>query len=107
MAKKTSRKKAQRKNAGKRSSPKPEKKVVALDLKQLEVVVDPALRLAWTDRMTISTRADVPVATLSFYAVAMNKLCEAARIQTSIPHLRQMVDVICRSIDYYPKKPPK
>ena len=112
MAKQTSskkalRKKAQRKKAGKRGSPKPDREVVAVDVAQLEVIVDPALRLTWTDRMTISLRADVPIATLSFYSLEPNRLREAARLQASVPHLQEVVDVICRTLDYYPEKASK
>ncbi len=102
MAKKTSQKK--RCGAAKRSSPT-QAKTQTIDLGDLPIEQDPALRLTWVDRMNIAYRADIPVVTLRFYSALKDQLCEASRLQTSVPHLRQIVDVICRAIDYYPKKP--
>jgi hypothetical protein len=54
--------------------------------------------------MELSIRADIPVATLRFYSVVTDRLVEACRVQTSVEHVRQIVDVLARSLDYYPTK---
>ena len=55
--------------------------------------------------MEITTRSDMPIATLRFYSALMDHLSEACRMQMSIQHLRNMVDVICKTLGYYPTKP--
>ena len=51
-------------------------------------------------------RSDLPVGTLRFFsAVGNEKLTEASRIQTSAAHMREIVNVLCRCLDYYPSKP--
>lgn len=80
-------------------------KQIAVNQARMPTIVDPGLRLAWADRMTISVRSDIPVATLSFMSVlGGERQLEAGHIQTSIPHLKRMLDVIASSIDYYPEK---
>lgn len=66
---------------------------------------DPSLQLVWVDRMTLSVRSDIPVATIRFYSVTPENLVEACRLQTTVKHLHEIVDVICRNTDYYPEKP--
>ena len=65
----------------------------------------PGLPLAWADRMEIHRRGDIPIATLRFYGALADRMCECARIQTTIAHIHQIIDVLCRSTDYYPAKP--
>lgn len=62
------------------------------------------MKSLWVDTMGMTVRADVPVATLRFFTVLEDAQQEACRIQTNVPHLKRMVDVICRSINYYPTK---
>lgn len=78
-----------------------------LDTRALPKESDPSLGLLWVDRMELSIRSDVPIATLRFYGVVTDRLCEAARLQTSISHLQAIADLLCRSLDYYPSKPEK
>lgn len=66
---------------------------------------DVALRVMWADLMELSVRGDIPVAMLRFYAALPDKLIEQTRIQTSVKHLRGMIDVLCKTTDYYPSKP--
>jgi hypothetical protein len=54
--------------------------------------------------MELSLRADNPIALLRFYSVCPPALIEASRLQTSVPHLKQIADVICNTLDYYPVK---
>ena len=61
----------------------------------------------WVDRMEFGVRGDIPVATVRFYSVCPPNLVEASRLQTSVAHLKQMVDVLCQSLDYYPSKAEK
>jgi hypothetical protein len=66
---------------------------------------DPSLRLIWVDRMELLSRGDAPIGMLRFYsAIGNEKLTEAARLQTTHAHLRGIVDVLCRTLDYYPAK---
>ena len=89
-----------------KSKKAPVKRLRPVDITRLERESDPAIRLAWVDRMEVSMRSDIPVGTLRFYsAVGDEKLTEASRIQTSVAHMRQIVDVLCRCLDYYPSKP--
>lgn len=78
-----------------------------IDVSTLPKESDPTLRLIWVDRMELSVRADTPVATMRYYSVLLDHLSEACRLQMSTVHLRSMVDVMCRSLDYYPDKPKK
>jgi len=64
-----------------------------------------SLQLIWVDRMTLGVRSDIPVATIRFHSITPGRLVEACRLQTTVKHLHEIVDVICRSIDYYPEKP--
>ncbi len=59
----------------------------------------------WVDRMEVSLRADAPIAMLRFFAIVPpNVLIESSRLQTTIAHVKRMIDVLCRSLDYYPTK---
>ena len=98
----------------KRSSKKPRrpqkddsrtvKAQAALRLDELPKESDPSIRLIWVDSMEVAVRGDVPVVTLRFYSALREKLAEACRVQTSTTHLRSILDVLCRSLDYYPSK---
>ena len=104
MGKKSS--KTQRRQAKPSSKSRRKPELLKVAVSQLPKESDPSIRLIWVDTMEIAVRGDVPISTLRFYSAITNeKLCEAFRLQTSVPHLRSMVDVICRSIGYYPSKP--
>ena len=56
--------------------------------------------------MSMTIRADVPVAELVFSTLYEGKaLVDAIRLQTSVPHLKRMADVICHNLDHRPTKP--
>jgi hypothetical protein len=58
--------------------------------------------------MRLSARGDLPITTLRFYTVVEEEgLFEAVRISTSTRHLKAIIDVLCRSFDYYPERPAK
>lgn len=61
----------------------------------------------WVDSMRIMLRADDPIATLVFYSTIPEEMIneEVVRLQTSHKHVQHIVDVLCRSLDYYPEKP--
>jgi hypothetical protein len=69
------------------------------------------LPLTWVDHMMMSVRSDLPVATLRFYSVLLPdsksevSKSEVCRLQTSVDHLKRMVDVFCRTTNYYPERP--
>lgn len=66
---------------------------------------DPSLRLVWVDRTELSLRSDAPIGTLRFHSVVgEEKLAEACRLQTTVTHLRAIVDLLCKQLDYYPAK---
>jgi hypothetical protein len=55
--------------------------------------------------MSMTVRADVPVAELVFSTLYEGKmLVDAIRVQTSVPHLKRMADVICQNLDHYPTR---
>jgi hypothetical protein len=85
---------------------KPSRRPLQLDPSKLPKESDPSLKLVWVDRMELLLRSDVPIATLRFYTVVgTEKLTEACRLQTTVSHLRAIVDLLCRQLDYYPAKP--
>lgn len=93
--------KARQKKGGKSGRP-----ILALDPSKLPRESDPSLRLVWVDNTDMVLRGDVPIGTLRFYSVVGNeKLTEACRLQTTVTHLRAIVDLLCRQLDYYPAKP--
>ncbi len=90
----------------KKKGGKPGKRPLAVDPSKLPRESDPSLKLVWVDRMETLLRGDAPLATLRFYTVIGNeKLAEACRLQTTVAHLRAIVDLLCRLLDYYPAKP--
>jgi len=59
----------------------------------------------WVDKMELSLRADAPIAMLRFFSIVPpNVLIESSRLQTTASHVKRMIDVLCRSLDYYPTK---
>jgi hypothetical protein len=44
---------------------------------------------------------------LRFFAALPDpdRLTEVSRVQTSTTHARQIVDILCRGLNYYPSKP--
>ena len=91
----------------KRRRPDKAPKVQTLNLGKMPTVMDSGIKTVWIDRMQIFQRSDLPLATISFASlVPPDKLAEVGRFQTTVPHLQAIVDVICRTIDYYPTKSP-
>lgn len=66
---------------------------------------DSFLPVIWSDYMEIVGRGDIPITLLRFYAIVKDRLIEEARIQTSIIQLQKMIDVMCKTLNYYPTKP--
>lgn len=65
----------------------------------------PTLPLVWSDFMMIALRADAPVATMRFYSFLGDHAVEASRIQVSTEHIKRMIDVLARTVKYYPNQP--
>ena len=109
MAKKVFKKSAKKRlRATSRSrSKQSQHKGLAIKPDELPTESDPSPRLVWVDTMTYAVRADIPIITLRFYSVVLEKLCEACRLQTSVEHLRRMLDGLCKATDYYPSRPRK
>ncbi len=61
----------------------------------------------WIDRMEFAVRAEMPIATIRFYSVCVPYLVEASRMQTTVQHIKQIVDAFCKSLDYYPTRATK
>ena len=88
-----------------KSRPHTQLKPEAIDLSKLPSACDSSLRLTWVDRMELSTRSDIPVCMMRFYSgIPRSELQEVARLQLATTHARAIVDVLCRSLDYYPDK---
>ena len=74
----------------------------------LPIRTNSTLPLVWVDRMNLVLRTAPDLGMLRFFAFVPppdNELVECVRLQTSRDHLRAIVDVLCRSLDYYPTKP--
>ncbi len=55
----------------------------------------------WVDVMSINIRGDVGVATLTFESVLPERgqRVEAIRLQTSVPHIKSMINVLAKAIE--------
>ncbi len=60
----------------------------------------------WVDRAQLLLRSDEPIATIRFETALPEGRREAARIAMSVSHLRKLVDLICRMIEYKPTDTP-
>ena len=81
------------------------KAVRELNLGDIPVLVDHGIKTIWVDRMQVHLRSDTPLGMLSFSSlVPPDKLVEVCRLQTTEVHLKAIVDVLCRNLDYYPTK---
>jgi hypothetical protein len=71
----------------------------------MPTVSDENIKTVWIDRMQLLVRSDAPIGTISFATlIPPDRLVEVGRFQTTVPHLKAIVDLICRNIDYYPTK---
>ena len=102
MATKSSKSKTAKKRPRKRQS---ESQQLKIDMSKLPKELNPSLQLVWIDRMEIAVRADTPVATLRFYTAMVDHLSEVSRLQTSVTHIKSIIDVLCRNVEYYPTAP--
>ena len=84
---------------------KSELQQLEIDMSKLPKEFNPRLQLIWVDRMEIAVRGDTPVATLRFYTAMVDHLSEVSRLQTSVTHIKAMIDVLCRTMEYYPSRP--
>lgn len=57
----------------------------------------------WCDATVFSLRDD-GIGLMQFYAITPDASVEVARIQTSRQHVKNMVDLFCKTLDYYPDK---
>ena len=73
--------------------------------RELQAVQNPALSSVWVDSMQLVTRQEVDAVTLRFLTVMPEAAYEACRLQTSIAHARQMIDVMAAQLDHYPTRP--
>ena len=60
---------------------------------------------ARVDLVQLHAMKRVPVVMLRFFTVTTAGPIEACRLQTSASHRKEMLDVISRSIAYYPTQP--
>ena len=105
MAKKSSKSKKPKSATKRPRKRKSESQQLEIDMSKLPKVLDPSLQLVWVDRMEIVLRGDAPIVTLRFYSVMGDHLSEACRLQTSETHIKAIIDVLCRNIEYYPSRP--
>jgi len=64
-----------------------------------------SLPTIWVDSMQMLVREAPPVVMLRFFTFTPEAAIEIARLQTPVTHIRQMIDVMARSINYYPQRP--
>ena len=55
--------------------------------------------------MEINKRVDAPLVTLRFYTALAERLTEVSRLQTSVDHVKAIIDVLARVVDHYPERP--
>lgn len=79
-------------------------KPLKVNVREMRAEVNANINTVWVDRMQVFLRSDalgmVSFATL----IPPERLVEVGRFQMSVAHLKDMVNVLCRSLDYYPKK---
>ena len=96
----------QAKGQQKKKTGKSGRQKLSVDMAKLPRESDPSIRLVWVDKTDLLLRGDVPIGTLRFYSVVgKERLAEACRLQTTVTHLRAIVDLLCGQLDYYPAKP--
>ena len=69
---------------------------------------NPNLPPIWADYMEVVYREEVSLAMLRFYSSIPQDppiLLETVRIQTSLSHIKSIIDVLCGTSGYYPKRP--
>ena len=78
----------------------------------MRIGLRPELVINWFDvmRMTRRSNADGGIVIFSFAHVMPEPTkeiagAEIARLATSPTHTKEMIDVMCKSMDYYPDKP--
>ena len=77
-----------------------------VNIEDLPKESDPGLRMLWFDRIKLQVRGDQPVGLMRFYAVVGDeKVTEVARLLTSHAHLKNIADVLCKTLNHYPTKP--
>ena len=64
----------------------------------------------WADYMEVAYREEASLAMLIFYASIPQAqdppiLLETARIQTSLLHIKSIIEVLCGTSGYYPERP--
>lgn len=72
----------------------------------IEVHGNKNMPTCWADYFNIGVRADGMVL-LRFFATLPEGVFEQARVITGQDHVKKILDTICSSLDYYPKKSPK
>lgn len=81
------------------------RKVETVNLGKIPTIMDAGIKTVWIDRMQLFQRSDLPLATISFSSlIPPDKLVEVGRFQTTVTHLKSIIDVLCRTTDYYPTK---
>jgi hypothetical protein len=93
--KKVTRKKSASPNKGSTSN--------AGDTQQMGMRSD--LPLHWIDSMRVTVREPAHLATLRFFSGLEEGHFEACRIQLPVDGLKNIVELLCRTLDYYPSKP--
>lgn len=70
----------------------------------------PDLPSIWVDTTGLLVRKEPDICTLRFYTVltdpedpTKSSSIESCRIQTATAHLRALADIICKTLNYYPK----
>jgi hypothetical protein len=67
----------------------------------------PDLPTLWVDTMEMLSRSEPQVVLMRFFSIVPEALVEVARIQTPLVHVRRMIDVLCKSLNYYPTGEPE
>jgi len=70
---------------------------------QFKMPPNPILPVLWSD--TLDVQYDQQNALLRFSATVEGHKIEVARVQTSLDHVKKMVDMFCNALNYYPTKP--
>lgn len=80
------------------------KQPLKLSTKDLPKVRNPGTVTVWVDSLQILRRSDPPVVTLRFETALPEASYEVCRLQTSVDHIKAMIDAMSKAVDYYPSE---
>ncbi|MFT5700257.1 MAG: hypothetical protein ACI8ZB_003129 [Desulforhopalus sp.] len=81
----------------------PSKTTEEKENKVVEIKLDPNLKAVWVDNIHMANRDD-GISCIRLSANLPEGLSEQSRFMTNVKSLKEFVEVICSTINYYPTK---